>query len=518
MCGQTITSDEDTGVCECEHCGSRQTVPLRYSGVYAEEYNRACGLFLDGVFDGAENIFSKLAEEIPDEPEGYWGMILCRCGAEYRDDPLSGMKTAVCGRTGCGDITADKDYLAALRLANDEQETIYRREAAALEMQRRDKIEQEGTGEDYDVFICCRISDETGRITADSALAAKIYLQLINEGFSVFYAPETIEESSADEAEAYISAAIATAKIMLIAAAEKESLSVPRVKGEWSRCIAAVRKDSGKRLIICLKDTDAEALPAELRPFQVRDASDIGFMPEVIREIRACVGKNDHSEKMNAGNGTVRNSPEKLLRRLNIFLAEEDFEAAEEYSGLILDAVPDCWQAHYGKFLAYNGCRSGSDLLSEEVLGSFAADYAERFGYDLTDDEFFRVNMNEILGSSLGSALKYSSGDEGMKLRTLYERFLSGVRDAVFSMEQEKIGEEEKAELDELRRRHEAEEEKKIAAEQKKQSIRQRFLIYAAVIFTVLIILAVKFHSFAATALIVVMLIVTVMVLAGLEK
>ena len=511
MCGEMITSDDGTGVCECEHCGSRQTVPLRYAGACSEEYNRACGLFNDGVFDGAENIFSKLACEVPDEPEGYWGKVLCRCGAEYMDDPVTGMKTVRCGRTGCGDITADKDYLEALRLANEEQETIYRREAAALEMLRRDRIEREGNGEEYDVFICCRTSDEEGRSTADSLIAGEIYRQLIDEGFSVFYAPETLKDCSVTDPEPYINAAISGAKAMLIAAAEESSLTVTRVKGEWSRCIAAVRKNSGKKLTVCLENVSREALPAELKEFPVKDVASIGFMSEVIREIRACTGGE-------GSHAASKNSPEKLLRRLNIFLAEEDFEAAEEYSRLILDAVPDCWQAHYGKFLAYNGCRSGADLLSEEVLNSFAADYVEQFGYDLSDDEFFCTHINEIFGGSIGNALRYSKGEEGMKLRTMYERFLSGIRDAVFSMEQEKIGEEEKAELDELRRRHEAEEEKKNAAKQKKQSIRQRFLVYAAVIFTVLIILAVRFHSAAAIALIILMIVVTVMVLKGLEK
>ena len=33
-------------------------------------------------------------------------------------------------------------------------------------------------------------------------------------------------------------------------------------------------------------------------------------------------------------------APEKLIRRMNIFLADEDFEAAEEYSDIILDAAP----------------------------------------------------------------------------------------------------------------------------------------------------------------------------------
>ena len=99
MCGGDISPDDGTGVCECEHCGSRQTYPLRYFGEYAEMYNKACQLRLRNDYEGAEKLFTRLCEDITDEAEGYWGMVMCRWGVEYEDDPISGMKIAVCTRT-----------------------------------------------------------------------------------------------------------------------------------------------------------------------------------------------------------------------------------------------------------------------------------------------------------------------------------------------------------------------------------------------------------------------------------
>ena len=511
MCGGTISPEDNSGVCECEHCGSRQTYPLGYIGEYAEIYGKACELRLKTDYEGAEKLYSQLIQEVPGEPEGYWGMILCRCGAVYEDDTVSGMKLSRCSRSFGSDITSDENFINAIKNASPAQSSIYRREAAALEMLRREKIEQEGTGERYDVFICCPLTDENGGVSPESAVASEIYHQLAEEGFRIFYAPETLGDMTERETDPYVNAAIGCADVMLAVGKGAESFSAPRFMSEWGRCAAAARRESGKLLIVCVKDTDPEDLPEELESFTVKDVTKLGFLSEVIRSINSA-GENGERKH------SARNTPEKLIRRMNIFLADEDFDAAEEYSGLILDADPRCWQAHLGRFLAQNGCRGIGDLLMTEAVDGFAEEYAEKYGYDFSDDDIFRSQLESILGSSMKSALAYSEGEDREKLAAVYERFVSAVRDAVFMREQEEIDSEEKEELDELRRQHNEEENEKAAAKRKKQLIRSRFLGYMAVVFTVLIILAVRFHFKWAVVLIMLMIILTAAVLAGLEK
>ena len=195
MCGKLLPESE-SGICECEFCGSRQTVPKLYKDKYAEIYNRACGLRFKTDFEGAEKLLSQLCEEFPEEPEGYWERVLCRCGILYEDEPVSGLKVPVCHRAYGVELMDDKDCCAALSLSDADQSAVYRREASALEMLRRDMLERVGTGESYDVYMCCRTADEQGNMTADSIIAEEMFRQLSQEGMRVFYAPETLGELS----------------------------------------------------------------------------------------------------------------------------------------------------------------------------------------------------------------------------------------------------------------------------------------------------------------------------------
>lgn len=240
----------------------------------------------------------------------------------------------------------------------------------------------------------------------------------------------------------------------------------------------------------------------------------MSFLYELIRYIKTNtdIAEDDHIEH----GAAARSTPEKLIRRMNIFLADEDFEAAEEYSDMILDAAPECWQAHFVKFLAFNGCRSGNDLLLEEVVRSFADDYILRYGFDFTDDEVFEAQLGSMLGENIKKAVGYADGDDKLRISTVYERFVSAVRDSVFAREQEKIDDEEKNELDEIRRRHETEKEERLAYERKRVLIRNRFLTYIAVAVGLLLFPAIKFRAKWAMLLITALVILTFTVLAGL--
>ncbi len=511
MCGKLLPFSEGKSICECEYCGSRQTVPKLYRDKYAEIYNRACGLRIKTDFEGAEKLFAQLCGEFPDEPEGYWGKVLCRCGILYEDEPVSGMKLPVCHRAYGTSLTDDRDCCTALSLADAEQCAVYRREASAIEMLRREMLERVGTGVKYDVFICCRIIVDNGSISDDRIIADEIYGQLVKEGLRVFYAPVTLGEMTENDSESYINAAVGCAPVLIIVSAASESFTAPRFKGEWGRCAAAAIKDEGKLIVTCIKNTDTGDVPAELSEYDIMQAAEMSFLAELIRKVKQHVkGGGDESSEVSSA------SPEKLIRRMNIFLTDEDFEAAEEYSDMILDASPRCWQAHFAKFLSYNGCRSGNDLLLEDVVNSFADDYIARFGYDFADDDIFREQFSNMLGSSIQKAVEYAEGDDKLRISTVYERFISAVRDAVFAREQEKIDGEEKHELEELRRRHERQEQERLAAERKRLLIRNRFLTYVGVIVGVLFILAIKFSSKIAAVLIVILVILTLVVMSGL--
>ena len=65
--------------------------------------------------------------------------------------------------------------------------------------------------EKYDVFMCCRLTDDNNCTTPDREYADEIYDQLIKDGVRVFYAPVI---------EADAKAAISEARVYLVIASE----------------------------------------------------------------------------------------------------------------------------------------------------------------------------------------------------------------------------------------------------------------------------------------------------------
>ncbi|MBD4337184.1 TIR domain-containing protein, partial [Xanthomonas citri pv. citri] len=68
----------------------------------------------------------------------------------------------------------------------------------------------------FDVFICYKESDSSGRRTPDSVLANDLYHQLTAAGFKVFFARITLEDKLGTAYEPYIFAALNSAKVMVV--------------------------------------------------------------------------------------------------------------------------------------------------------------------------------------------------------------------------------------------------------------------------------------------------------------
>ena len=125
-------------------------------------------------------------------------------------------------------------------------------------------------------------------------------------------------------------------------------------------------------------------------------------------------------------------------------------------------------------------------------------------------------DLISLKNTSKNSVVEYASGEDKLMISTVYERFISAVRDAVFAREQEKIDGEEKNELEEMRRLHEKEISERQADERKRNLIRSRFLTYIGIAAGILFIIAVKFRSKAAAFFIILLVLMTLVVMAGL--
>ena len=286
MCGGDLLLQEGCSTAECEYCGSLQTVPTAQDEQLQNLFNRANLLRRRCEFDKAEHIYEKIVQTDPTQAEAYWGLVLCKFGIEYVEDPATLQRIPTCHRTNPDPIMTDEDYLAALENADMSQKRLYAAEGREIDRLQKEILALSQKESPYDVFLCYKETDEAGKRTPDSVIANDIYYQLTQEGYKVFYAAITLEDKLGMAYEPCIFAALSTARIMLVIGTRPEFFSAVWVRNEWSRFLKMMKKDRSKLLIPCYKDMDAYELPEEFAHLQAQDMGKIGFMTDVLRGIR----------------------------------------------------------------------------------------------------------------------------------------------------------------------------------------------------------------------------------------
>ena len=373
MCGGSLNIVGDNAVCECEFCGTQQTVPkMGNDANVAELFNRATEFRNACDFDRAEHIYEQIIESDPNEAEAYWGLILCKYGIEYVKDPRTQNRIPTCHRASYDAITVDMNYKNALKYANVVQKPIYEAEAKQIDEIQKGILTLARDEEPYDIFICYKETDKMGKRTPDSVLANDIYYQLTNMGYKVFYAAITLEDKLGSAYEPYIFAALNSAKVMLVIGTKPEYFKAVWVKNEWSRYLQIIKNDMKKVLIPCYRDMDAYELPEEFAHIQALDMAKIGFINDVERAcIRVCGNKKEKEEpkapayqqQTSTSGVNVRN----LIRRMYDFIEENEVSEAQDLVNRILDEDCTCIDAHIVNLLIENKVRRVEDLGQKKV-------------------------------------------------------------------------------------------------------------------------------------------------------
>ncbi|MBR3749676.1 MAG: toll/interleukin-1 receptor domain-containing protein, partial [Firmicutes bacterium] len=222
MCGGNLNVHEDSTVCECEYCGTRQTVPKADDEKKMTLFARAGRLLRACEFDKAAGVFEGIVADFPEEAEAYWGLLLCKYGIEYVDDPATGKKIPTCHRSSFDSVEDDPNYEQACENADAVARRVYREEARQIESLRKRILELSGREEPYDVFISYKELDEDGERTPDSVIAQDIYKELTREGCRVFFSRISLEGKLGVEYEPYIFAALNSAKVMIVVGTSAE--------------------------------------------------------------------------------------------------------------------------------------------------------------------------------------------------------------------------------------------------------------------------------------------------------
>ena len=234
MCGGSLEVTEGMSVCECEYCGTKQTLPKTDNEQTLNMFNRANHFRQQCEFDKAAEIYERMTAQ-RDDAELYWSIVLCRYGIEYVDDPLTKKKIPTCHRTQYKSILEDADYLEALSHADSVQKEVYKQEAEYIDKVQKGILEISNKEKPFDVFICYKETDDMGRRTPDSVLAQELYYGLTKEGFKVFFSRITLESKLGTEYEPYIFAALNSAKVMVVVGTKPEYFNAVWVRNEWSR-------------------------------------------------------------------------------------------------------------------------------------------------------------------------------------------------------------------------------------------------------------------------------------------
>lgn len=177
MCkGDLEIIDEENGLCECEYCGSRQTVPLENNERKAELYNSANQYRKNNLFDRAADVYNSMVKEFPNEAEAYWGLVLCRYGIEYVEDPGTKKMIPTCHRTVPKPIFDDPDYQLACQKAKPIARKQHEDEATEIDKIQKKIFQLVQKEEPFDIFISYKELEEgTDQRTEDSVIAQDIY-------------------------------------------------------------------------------------------------------------------------------------------------------------------------------------------------------------------------------------------------------------------------------------------------------------------------------------------------------
>ncbi|MGN1066488.1 MAG: TIR domain-containing protein, partial [Candidatus Fimimonas sp.] len=249
MCGGTLEIQSGSTVAECEYCGAKQTLPRLDDERRANLYDRANHFRRNNEFDKATAIYEQILNEDNTDAEAYWSLVLCRYGIEYVEDPLSHRRVPTVHRAQFTSVFDDDNYKMALQNADMYQKTIYEEEAKAINEIQKGILAISQKEDPFDVFICYKETDESGKRTPDSVLANDLYYQLTQEGFKVFFARITLEDKLGTAYEPYIFAALNSAKVMVVLGTNPKYFNAVWVKNEWSRYLSLIKQGAKKMLI-----------------------------------------------------------------------------------------------------------------------------------------------------------------------------------------------------------------------------------------------------------------------------
>lgn len=457
-CGTEITVDENLKMCTCGGCQSAQSVPQNKNEHIMSLHSRANKYRIDYDFDRAEGVYEMILEEVKEDPDLYWALFLCRYGIEYVEDRRKKTYTPTMNRVQFVSVRDDEYVKKAFELASPEQKSFFENEIITLEEIQKNILSVSDKEEPFEVFICYKENDESGRRTEDSRIANEIYQQLTKEGIKTFFARVTLEDKLGTEYEPYIFAALNSAKIMIVMGTQLDFYNAVWVRNEWARFISIMEENEGRTLIPMFRNIDPYDLPKEFQGLQALDMGKFGFMQDLLRNIKYLLkgpSQNDNKDRFYI-NSKFEQYKMTFIQKAEIFVEKGEWSKADECCEKILGVDAKCAEAYLGKvFVKWRVkglaelekrleefLEQGGDVLPfiRRMLYEDMAEYIVYNYYDSIDIEEC-LNIKEFANESglafylnamelnkemnvvpFRVALEFATGDTKMSIERMYDR------------------------------------------------------------------------------------------------
>ena len=289
MCGGDVTPINGTNTGKCEYCKSVMTLPNLDDEKIINLYNRANDLRINNEFDKAYTVYENILNIDNNQVEAHWGLLLCKYGVEYVDDPKTKKKIPTCHRTIDSSILTDSNYKFIKKESYGDTLKIYEEEATKINEIQMEILNISSKEKPYDIFICYKETDDNGERTQDSVIAQDIYDKLVENGYKVFFSRITLENKLGVQYEPYIYSALKSSKVMLVVGTKEEYFNAVWVKNEWSRYLEMMKTDKSKSLIPVFSKVDAYKLPEDFAMLQAQSMDKVGAMQDLVRGIKKLI-------------------------------------------------------------------------------------------------------------------------------------------------------------------------------------------------------------------------------------
>ena len=416
MCGAHIHYDDDLSVATCEYCGTEQTVFRADSEKQIQLFNRANALRMQNEFDKAQLTYDNILIDDPNNAEAHWGICLCRYGIEYVDSPTTGKKIPTCHRTAIKSIFDDLDYKEAIGNADVIAKKYYEGESKVIDRLQKDIIKVSQKEPPYDIFISYKEHDESGNRTTDSIYAEKLYYDLKDKGYRLFFSKVTLKGKTPAEYEPIIFSALISSKVMISIGSKKEYFESVWEKNEWSRFLSFMQENHNKYLIPCYFDMESYDMPDEFLAFDGVNLK-LDFEDDLYKRIDGLFNRK-REEPAPIKNVYVEPKTASLnnrLERIKACLKEGDFQKADSLIEDVLNIDYKCAKAYYYKIFVNLRIRDESAFIYYNVHLDSDKNYYKALEYA---DDVYKIelkNLNKYIKDRIEDRKKQETYDDFIK-------------------------------------------------------------------------------------------------------